>query len=83
MKNEKDNKYVNISSYIPQTDLMKHTIHSTNCRAKMISSTWRWSHSNNKETIHNNRDTKDSKKYGCVCTCCHRNNLLWYDCIIF
>ena len=29
-KNEKDNKYANISSYIPQTDLMKYTIHSTN-----------------------------------------------------
>ena len=26
---------------------------------------------------------KDSKKYGCVCTCCHRSNLPWYDCIIF
>ena len=26
---------------------------------------------------------KDSKKYGCVCTCCHRNNLPQYDCVIF
>ena len=26
---------------------------------------------------------KDSKKYGCVCTCCHRSNLPWYDCVIF
>ena len=33
-KNEKDNKYANISSYIPQTDLMKYIIHSTNCRTK-------------------------------------------------
>ena len=41
MKNEKDNKYANISSYIPQTYLMKYTIHSTNCRTKMISSMWR------------------------------------------
>ena len=36
-----------------------------------------------KKTIHNNRETKDLKKYGCVCICCHRNNLQWYDCIIF
>ena len=40
-KNEKDNKYANITSYIPQTDMMKYTIHSTNCRTKMISSSWR------------------------------------------
>ena len=26
---------------------------------------------------------KDSKKYGCVCTCYHRSNLPWYDCVIF
>ena len=37
-KNEKDNKYANISSYIPQLYLMKYTIHSTNCRTKTISS---------------------------------------------
>ena len=36
-----------------------------------------------KKTIHNNRDTKDVKKYSCVCTCCHRNNFPQYDCIIF
>ena len=36
-----------------------------------------------KKTIYNNRDTKDLKKRGCVCTCCHRNNLPQYDCIIF
>ena len=36
-----------------------------------------------KKTVHNNRDTKESKKYGCVCTCCHRNDLPWYHCIIF
>ena len=48
-KNEKDNKYANISSYIPETDMMKYTIHPTNCRTKMISSTCRCSHSYNKE----------------------------------
>ena len=36
-----------------------------------------------KKTIDNNRHTKDSKKYGCVRTCCYRSNLPWYDCIIF
>ena len=36
-----------------------------------------------KKTVHNNRDTKESKKYGCLCTCCHRNDLPWYHCVIF
>ena len=36
-----------------------------------------------KKIVHNNRDTKELKKYGCVCTCCHRNDLPWYHCIIF
>ena len=37
-KNEDDNKYANINSYIAQTYLMKYTIYSTNCRTKTISS---------------------------------------------
>ena len=40
-KNKKDNKYANISSFIAQNYFMKYTIHSTNCRAKTISSMWR------------------------------------------
>ena len=28
-------------------------------------------------------DTKESKKYGCVCTCCHIDNLPRYKCVIF
>ena len=36
-----------------------------------------------KKTVHSNRDTKELKKYGCVCTCCHRNDLPWYRCVIF
>ena len=36
-----------------------------------------------KKTVHYNRDTKELKKYGCVCTCYHRNNLPQYHCIIF
>ena len=26
---------------------------------------------------------KESKKYGCVCTCCNANDLPWYNCVIF
>ena len=36
-----------------------------------------------KKRVHNNRDIKESKKYGCVCTCCHTNDLPWYQCVIF
>ena len=39
--NENDNKYANRCSYIAQTYLMKYTIHSTNCRTKMIPFMWR------------------------------------------
>ena len=39
--NENDNKYANRCSYIVQTYLMKYTIHSTNCRTKMIPFMWR------------------------------------------
>ena len=27
--------------------------------------------------------TKELKKYGCVCTCCHKDGLPWYKCVIF
>ena len=33
--------------------------------------------------VHDSRDMKESKKYGCVCTCCHENDLPWYNCVIF
>ena len=36
-----------------------------------------------KKIVHNNRDTKELKKYGCVCTCCQRNDMPQYHCIIF
>ena len=26
---------------------------------------------------------KESKKYGCACTCCHANDLPQYNCVIF
>ena len=28
-------------------------------------------------------DMKESKKYGCVCTCCHADDLPRYKCVIF
>ena len=28
-------------------------------------------------------NTKESKKYGCVCTCCHKDDLPQYKCVIF
>ena len=30
-----------------------------------------------------NGDNKESKKYGCVGTCYHRDHLPWYNCVIF
>ena len=27
--------------------------------------------------------TKEFMKYGCVCTCCHANDLPWHKCVIF
>ena len=64
--------------------MLKYIIHSTNCRTKMTLILKENDQSQiTQKTVHNNRDTKESKKYGCVCTCCHRNNLPWYHCIIF
>ena len=28
-------------------------------------------------------ETTESKKYGCVCSCCHADDLLRYQCVIF
>ena len=36
-----------------------------------------------KGRVHDSRNITESKKYGCVCTCCHRNDLPWYNCVIF
>ena len=36
-----------------------------------------------KRRIHNNRNITESKKYECVCTCCYKNDLPWYNCVIF
>ena len=36
-----------------------------------------------KRSIHDSRNIIESKKYGCVCTCCHRNDLPQYNCVIF
>ena len=36
-----------------------------------------------KKRVDDSRDMKESKKYRCVCTCCHANDLPWYNCVIF
>ena len=36
-----------------------------------------------KKRVGNPGDTKESKKYGCVCTCCHADDLPQYKCVIF
>ena len=33
--------------------------------------------------VHGSGDLKESKKYGCVCTCCHVNDFPQYNCVIF
>ena len=50
----------------------------------------KWSHPHGddqskmkKRRIDNNRNITESKKYGFVCTCCHRNDFPWYNCVIF
>ena len=63
--------------------MMKYAIHSTNAAQK-------WSHpygddqsEMTKRRGHENRNITELKKYGCVCTCCHRNDLSRYNCVIF
>ena len=36
-----------------------------------------------KKRVDVSRDMKESKKYGCVCTCCHVNVLPQHNCVIF
>ena len=36
-----------------------------------------------KKRVKESRDSKESKKYGCVCTCCHANDLPQHNCVIF
>ena len=36
-----------------------------------------------KKRVGYTQDTKESKKYGCLCTCCHENDLPWSKCEIF
>ena len=35
-----------------------------------------------KRKTDNDRNSTESKKYGCVGTCCHRNDLPQYNCVI-
>ena len=41
------------------------------------------SDTNNVDGERKRRRVDTSKKYGCVCTCCHRKNLMRCDCVIF
>ena len=51
----------------------------------------KWSHLNEEENpigvtqnrVGNCGETKEPKKYGCVCTCCHADDLLRNQCVIF
>ena len=36
-----------------------------------------------KKRVGNCGETKGSKKYGCVCTCCQADDLPRYQCVIF
>ena len=36
-----------------------------------------------KKRVGNHRETEESKKYGCVCTYCHADDLPRYQCVIF
>ena len=82
-KSEKDNKYANITSYIQKKIWW-------NMQFIPLIAGQKWCHPHgddqsqmSKKRVHNNRDIKESKKYGCVCTCCHTNDLPRYQCIIF
>ena len=57
----------------------------------LLISDQKWSHPNEEENaievtqnkVGNLGETKESKKYGCVCTCCHADDLPRYQCVIF
>ena len=36
-----------------------------------------------KNRVGNHGETKESKKYGCVCSCCHEDDFPRYQCVIF
>ena len=36
-----------------------------------------------KRRVHDSRNITELKKYGCACRCCHRNDLPWYNCVIY
>ena len=49
-----------------------------------MASWWRWIWQwNDKEESKESGDLKESKKYVCVCTCYHANDLPQYNCVIF
>ena len=68
---------------------MKKILWSILCIA--LISGQKWSHPNEEENVigvtkkrvGNCGETKGSKKYGCMCTCCHADDLPKYRCVIF
>ena len=77
-----DNKHAKIMSYIQKI--------WWNMSIIVLIAGQKWSHpygddqnEMTKRRIYKNRNITESKKYGCVCTCCHRNDLPWYNCVIF
>ena len=80
-KNDKDKIYSKMTKYI----------HAENIQCILLISGKKWCHPNGnkhefevaKKRVGYMGDTKDSKKYGCVCIGCHIYNLPLYKCVIF
>ena len=66
-----------------QKNMMKYVIHCINCRTQISHPHGDDQSKMTKRRIDNDRNITESKKYGCVYTCCHRNDLPWYNCVIF
>ena len=73
-----------MTSYINAENIMKYSMYCTHFRTEMI-------HPNEeineigvtKKRVGYNGDTKESKKYGCVCMCCHADDCLSISFVIF
>ena len=82
-KNDNDKLYTKMTKYTHVENIIKYSI-------ILLISGEKQCHPN--EDKHDFKVTKkrvgymgDTKelKYGCVCTCCHTDNLPWYKCVIF
>ena len=61
---------------------MKYFKYCTHFRTEMKSSKWGGKCNLTKKRVGNCGETKESKKYGCVYTCCHADDLPRYQCVI-